>query len=117
MYEPVQSKFQFQSAGVLASRRLIEEPSHTTTPGPTPHHSPADPVPPCCEAIYRRKALDKEGLEAVGGILKLSQALEMKEQEPFSKKTTRNGEPTTGKNGVKEDELPAGRELEPSRNP
>lgn len=102
-----QSKFQFPSAGALSSRRIIEESSYTTTPD----QSPADPVPPCGEAIYRRKALDKEGLKTVGVILEQGRPLEVKQQKPFCENINGTG-PIAGNNEVMEDKLARGRERE-----
>lgn len=107
MYTSDQPKFQFLSAGALASRRIIEESSYTTTPD----QSPADPVPPCGEAIYRRKALDKEGLKAVGVILEQGRPLEVKQQKPLCENINGTG-PIAGNKKVKEDKLAIGREQE-----
>lgn len=98
MHASDQSKFQFLSAGALASLRIIEKSSYTITPD----QSPADPVPACGETIYRRKALDNEGLEAVDVILETSQAArEAKQQRPFCDSIHDRGQ-ITGNNEGKE---------------
>lgn len=107
MYTSDQSKFQFLSAGALASRRIIEESSYTTTPD----QSPADPIPSCGEAIYRRKALDKEGLKAIDVILEQRQAL-VTQQKPSCENINGTG-PVAGNKEVKEDKSLIGREREP----
>lgn len=109
MYTSDQSKFQFLSAGALASRRIVEESSYTTTPD----QSPADPIPPCGEAIYRRKTLDKEGLKAVDVILEQNQSSAVMQQKPFCENINGTG-PTAGNSEVKEDKSAIGREREPS---
>lgn len=109
MHTSDQSKFQFLSAGALASRRIIEESSYTTTPD----QSPADPVPPCGEAIYRSKSLDKEGLEAVGFILEKSKAPDVKQKKSYCENITDRGR-ITGNDQAKEDESVTGREQQPS---
>lgn len=109
MYTADQSKFQFLSAAALASRRIVDESSYTTTPD----QSPADPIPPCGEAIYRRNALNKEGLKAVDVILEQNQTSAVKQQMPFCENINGAG-PRAGNNEVNENKSAIGREREPS---
>lgn len=60
------SRFIFTPGSALASRKIIEESSYTTTPD----QFSADPTPPCGEAIYRKKPIDAEKLKTVNMILK-----------------------------------------------
>lgn len=107
MYTSEHSEFQFLSAGALASQRITEESLYTTTPD----QSPADPMVPSGEAIYRRKALDKEGLKAVGVILEKSQGSGVTQQVPFGEMINGTGS-IAGNNEVKDDQSAIGRERE-----
>lgn len=72
------SRFVFTPASALASRKIIEESSYTTTP----NQSSADPTPPCGEAVYRKKPLDAEKLKTVNTILKRDQTGDSKTFKP-----------------------------------
>lgn len=64
------SKFLYIPASALASRRIIEESSYTTTPD----QSSADGIPSCGEAVVHEKSLDGEKMKAVDMLLQMNQS-------------------------------------------
>ena len=75
------SKFIYMPASSLASRRIIEQSSYTTTPA----QSPTDPTPPCGETVYKR-SLDAQNIETVDLILQTEQHSDTKMFESPSRK-------------------------------
>lgn len=73
-------KFIYMPASSLASRRIIEQSSYTTTPD----QSPNDPTPPCGEAVHKR-SLNAEEMKTVDLILQMEQNSHAKTFEPPSR--------------------------------
>jgi hypothetical protein len=73
--------FNYMSASALASRRIIDKSSYTTTPD----HSSADATPPCGEWV-KKQPLDGEKLKKINLILQIEQNSGTKAVEPSSKK-------------------------------
>lgn len=63
------NRFTYMSAGALASRRIIEQSSYTTTPS----KSPGDATPSCGEAVYEWK-LGEENMKKVDSLLQEQEA-------------------------------------------
>lgn len=79
------SRFIYMPASSLASRRIIEQSSYTTTPD----QSSTDPTPPCGEAMYKR-SLDDEKIKTVDSILQMKQISDTEIFEPPSEKVEGN---------------------------
>ena len=59
-----ENRFTYMSGAALASRRIIEQSSYTTTPS----RSPGDATPSCGEAVYDWK-LGEENMKKVDSLL------------------------------------------------
>jgi hypothetical protein len=77
------SKFLYMPASALASRRIIEESSYTTTPD----QSSADGILSCGEAVVHEKSLDTEKMKAVDMILQMNQSSNDDGFEPSTEKS------------------------------
>lgn len=111
------SRFIYMPASALASRRLIEQSSYTTTPA----QSPNDPTPPCGEAVYKR-SLDAEEIKTVDLILQKEQNSDTKHFEPPGRNvsiTERNEKRKSNKSvyseGLEEGKRSVEEELEASK--
>ena len=88
------NRFTYMSGAALASRRIIEQSSYTTTPS----RSPGDATPSCGEAIYDWK-LGEENMKKVDSLLEeqeVSDAKNLKAQTdevPSPEKKTTSGRP------------------------
>ena len=86
------NRFTYMSGAALASRRIIEQSSYTTTPS----RSPGDASPSCGEAVYDWK-LGEENMKKVDSLLEeqeVSDAKNLKAQTdevPSPEKKTTSG--------------------------
>lgn len=98
-------RFIYMPASALASRRIIEQSSYTTTPD----QSPADATPPCGEAVYKR-SLDAEKIKTVDLILQMEQTTDAQTFEPCSKETSSvEGNTKTGNKPVDREDFKKGK--------
>jgi hypothetical protein len=77
------NRFTYLSAGGLASRRIIEESSYTTTPSRTP----GDATPACGESIYKC-VLGDENIKKVDSILEAERTIDGKKAKSQRDKST-----------------------------
>lgn len=90
------SRFIYMPASALASRRIIDQSSYTTTPDQTP----TDATPPCGEAVYKR-SLDAEKIKTVDLILQMQQTMDARTFELCSEETSAvEGNKKTGNKSV-----------------
>lgn len=75
------SRFIYMPASALASRRIIEQSSYSTTP----NQSSTDATPPCGEAVYKR-SLDDDKINNVDLFLEMEQISDSELLEPHSRK-------------------------------
>lgn len=73
------SRFIYVPGSTLASRKIIEQSSYTTTPD----QSSADPTPACGEAVYKT-SLNTEKMQTVNLILEMEQTSGAKVFQPHN---------------------------------
>lgn len=107
------SRFIYIPASALASRKIIEQSSYTTTPG----QSSADPTPPCGEMVYQT-SLDDEKIRIVDSILAMEQTSDAEAYEPRREEESSDGrnEKSTSKTAIDRASLKKGNKINKNKS-
>lgn len=102
------SRFIYVPGSTLASRRIIEQSSYTTTPD----QSSADATPACGETVYKT-SLDDEKMNTVNLILEMEQTSGVKVFQPHGEEQPMDGrnEERTSKKAIDRAGLKKGKRI------